>query len=1180
MYKFYTHKLGVLFWRALANFSNLNTKLFLFAGLLLASTAVNAQQITLKVNNASLESVFKEIRSQSGYDVFFDRNLIQKSKPVDLNLNKVSLEQALVITLRNEPLTFIIESKTVIIKAKSSVSNKRVQDQSPTIEIEGKVTDTIGRALIGATIKISDRNEFVVTDNTGRFLIRSFRGDQLVISYIGYESVSISVGEKPTFQNILLKSGQSKLSEVIVVSTGYQSIPRERVTGSFSQPIKQEFDIRVAPDVLSKLAGITPGLVFNANTATARSGQVDINIRGRSTIFANDQPLIVVDNFPFSGNINNINPNDVESITVLKDAASASIWGVRASNGVIVITTKKGKFNQSLKIGFNANLTVTGKPNLNYNPNQLGVASFIGLEQFLFTKGYYDGNLLNTTTYPVVSPVVELLAANRSGTLSTGELNTQLDLLKGLSVNEQLNKYIYQPAKNQQYALNFSGGNTKMLYFLSAGYDKGLNGLRENSSQRITVNSQNTFYLSKKIEVNAGINIIQTTNAIDNTVSQFNTKLFPYSQLASNNGDPLPISFNLRQSYAQSAPTKGFLNWLYYPLNELGNTDNTVKALDTRLTAGLRYNVFNGLSTEIKYQYQRVNNQNRNYQSQQTFYARNLINTFSILTAGRVSGYNLPLGGILALANANTISNNIRGQLNYHFDLKKHSLTAIAGYEVAEVKAESNSSMLYGYNDELATFTNVNSLVSFPTNPSGSSTINGGLGIGGTISRIRSSFANAAYTYDGLYTISGSARIDGTNYFGVATNQKNVPLWSAGLKWNIAQEDFYKLKWLPNLALRVSYGYNGNVDQSVTGITTFLYRSNAAYTNLNYAQISNTGNPDLRWEKTGIVNFGLDFGFKNNRVSGSIEYYLKKETDLLGFKAFPSNAGISSLKGNYADMKGRGLDLTVTSNNLKGKFNWVSTLIISRATDKVTRYDVIPTTASIVGASPAAIPNIGKPVFGVYAYKWGGLDPITGNPKGYVNGEISEDYATINTRTPLSDLIYAGPARPVFFGGFNNFWSFKGFTLGIQLNYKFGYYFMAPALSYSAIGSNGLAFLNVNRDFNQRWQKSGDEQATTVPSMVYPFVPARDQFYQNAEINIQKADHIRLQDVSLSYEFNKSHKPKVPFNSLQVFAFANNLGVLWRANKKGLDPDAVPGNADITTMPSPKAISFGIKGTF
>jgi hypothetical protein len=380
--------------------------------------------------------------------------------------------------------------------------------------------------------------------------------------------------------------------------------------------------------------------------------------------------------------------------------------------------------------------------------------------------------------------------------------------------------------------------------------------------------------------------------------------------------------------------------------------------------------------------------------------------------------------------------------------------SALAGYEVTQVNTETNSSILYGYNDDLTTFTNINPTTFFNINPSGGSYVNSGLGISSTLVRIRSSFANLAYTYKERYTVSGSARIDGTNYFGITTNQKSVPLWSGGAKWDISKEDFYKLDWLPILSIKGSFGYNGNVDQSVTGVTTFSYRSNAAYTTLPYAQVSNIGNPDLRWEKTAIANLGIDFATKNNRVSGSIDYYIKKETDLLGFKTFPANSGITTLKGNYADMAGHGFDLSLSSRNMDGILKWKTTLLISHATDKVTRYEVVPLTTSIVGAAPVPVPNIGKPVFGVYAYRWGGLG-ANGNSSGYINGSASQDYNLITTNTLISDLIYKGPSRPTYFGGLFNHFSYRNFSFSVQINYKFGYYFMNPALSYNSIGSGG-----------------------------------------------------------------------------------------------------------------------------
>jgi len=1139
-----------------------------------------AQKVSIKANGQTLSTVLDQLSNQTGYDFAYTSKTIKSAKPVTINVKNEELGSVLTKIFDDQPLEFTIKDKFVTVTSKKpAFLDKLKAALDIPITVTGKVTDTTGAGLPSATIKNNRTNQVIITANDGTFSLSAQSGDEITVSFIGYKAYTFQVTGEMPFQNIVLHTGTGQLSEVIV-STGYQDIPKERATGSFSQPIKAMYDDRVAPDVISKLNGITSGLVFNANTTLTQNGQTDINIRGRSTIFANDQPLIVVDNFPYSGDINNIDPNDVESVTVLKDAAAASIWGVRAGNGVIVITTKRGKLNQPLKVSFNANLTVFNKPNLNYSPNQISSSSYIGLEKYLFGKGYYDSSLADTVEYPVISPVVQLLAANRAGTLSNSSLNSQLNALSGLNVNDQLSKYFYQKATNQQYALTLSGGSDKASYYLSTGYDNDLASLKDNSNQRITINSQNTFHPVKNFEIDAGLNVVQTNAQFDNNLGNFQNDIFPYTQVASANGTPLSIPYGYGQSFVQSAPSRGFLDWSYVPLNELTAVSNKTKVMDIRLSTTLKYTIMKGLNAEVLYQYENSNGQNRDYQSQQSYAARNLINQYSIVdpSSGMVTGYNVPLGGIMYLSDANTTANNVRGQLNYNYSWKDNIITALAGYELSQTTVNTNQSALYGYDDNLATYTDIDPLDYFERNPDGSyGTVPSGSGIGSTVTRVRSSFVNAAYTYKDRYTLSGSARIDGTNYFGVATNQKNVPLWSAGAKWDIDKEDFYKLSWLPVLALRASYGYNGNLIQSITGVTTFQYNSNAAFTNLNYASISNIGNPDLRWEKTGITNLAVDFGSINNIVTGSFEYYLKKESDLLGFKNLPENTGVATLEGNYANMAGHGFDLTVTTRNLNGRLKWFTTLLVSHATDKVTHYDVPSYGYQLVGAG-SGIPNVGKPVFGVYGYKWGGLDQTNGNPIGYVNGQQSENYATITTSTPVNDLVYVGPARPTYFGGLNNRFTYKGFSLAVQLNYKLGYYFMAPALSYSNIIAQG-AYLSVNRQFNQRWQNPGDK--TNVPSMVYPFDPSRDQFYQYSTVNIQNAGNIRLQDISLSYDFNKSVYRKLPFSNLQIFAYANNVAILWRANHVGLDPDAVPApGGDITTMPTPRSISIGLKGSF
>jgi len=1056
--------------------------------------------------------------------------------------------------------------------------------------IKGRVTDSSdNKPIQGATIKIISSKVATSTNEKGEFSIISIANTgRLMISYIGFKTIFINFDAAVKADlHISLAEEKNALNEVSIVSTGYQSLSKGQATGSFAQPVKEMYDDRVSTDVLSKLNGITSGLLFNSNTTTSQTG-LDISIRGRSTIFANDQPLIVIDNFPYSGDINNINPNDVESVTVLKDAAAASIWGVRAGNGVIVITTKKGKKNQPLKVGFNANLTVFAKPNLNYNPNQLSSSSYIGLEKYLFNQGYYDPLLSDTYDLPVISPVVQLLASERAGTISAADVNTQLNALSKINLNDQVSKYFYQNAANQQYALNFSSGSDKAIYYFSAGYDEDLATLKDNANQRITVNTQNTFYPTKNLEINVGLNAVQSNHKTDNTLNQTQNFLFPYSQLADAKGNPLAIPFGYASTFIQNAPASGFLDWTYSPLDQLGESNITNKDNDIRFTTGLKYTFIKGLSASVKYQYENASLQYRDFESQQSYYTRNLINQYSILTNGIVSGYNIPLGGILNQSNANTISNNVRGQLNYNLDWKNSSIVALAGYELSQTSSASNSSTLYGYNDANATFSNIDAVDAFALNPNNYATINSGLGSGGTLDRIRSSFANIAYTYKERYTLSGSGRIDGSNYFGVATNQKSLPLWSAGGKWAINKEDFYTLSWLPVLDLRATYGYNGNLDRSVTGVTTLQFNSNAQYTNLPYSIISNIGNPDLRWEKTAIANLALDFGIKDNVVTGSFEYYLKRETDLLGYKSLPENTGVPTLQpleGNFSDMTGNGFDLSVTTRNLNGTLKWSTTVLFSHATDKVTQYEAAPnqyaeTLVAADGNQTLAAPIVGKPVFGLYSYKWGGLDPANGNPIGYLNGSKSEDYTDINENTPVGGLVYSGPARPTYFGGINNRFGYKGFSLEVQVNYKLGYYFRRPTINYYNITSAATSFLSVNRDYNIRWMKPGDEKTTNVPSMVYPFDYDRSYFYEYSSINVDNGDNIRLQDINLSYDFNKAAYPRLPFNNLRLFLYANNIGILWRANHDGIDPDAVPTAGSNTTMPNPRSISFGIKGTF
>jgi len=611
----------------------------------------------------------------------------------------------------------------------------------------------------------------------------------------------------------------------------------------------------------------------------------------------------------------------------------------------------------------------------------------------------------------------------------------------------------------------------------------------------------------------------------------------------------------------------------------LGLSENTTKNSDIRLSPNLKYTLLNGLSLEAKYQYEQYSSNFRDYESQETYSTRSLINQFSYLDGnGNVAYHYVPLGGILARSVNTVTSYNARVQLNYEGNWRKNSINALVGLEQNQIKTDGNSSsLLYGYDAHTGTSSSVDFLDSFPLNPGGESysLIPDGGGVTGTINRIRSYFGNAAYSYDRKYTLSISGRVDGSNYFGVVTNLKSVPLWSIGGKWSIENENFYHLNWLPVFHLRATYGYNGNLNQNITGVTTFLYSQvNSSLTNLPQAAISSLGNPELRWEKAGIANLGIDFSLKNNVLSGSLEFFIKKGQDIIGNESVAPSSGVTVFQGNFASTKGNGFDFQLTSKNVDKDFQWFTTLLLSHATDKVTKYNAPILPSSLIfadGASGNIYPVVDYPVFGIWSYRSAGLDALTGDPQGYVNGQVSKAYGTLVQPVSKNDLVYSGPARPQYFGGFNNRFGYKNFSLNINLSYKLGYYFRRSALNYSSLFSS---WLGGNKEFANRWRNPGDEVFTNVPSMVYPANQSRDSFYQRSEVTVVKGDHIRLQDISLSYTFDRKAQRGLPFNSLQIYAYANNIGILWRANKLHLDPDYPIG------YPSAKSISLGLKANF
>jgi TonB-linked SusC/RagA family outer membrane protein len=1145
------------------------TVMLFFITLLQVSAKSYSQRINLEKTNITLGSALNAIEKQTGY-VTVAKDFDIDAHRIDIFLKDATIEEAISKCTRPLQLNYKIVGKNIILtrQKRAGMANAKGKGRAvyKDIDIFGRVTDENGNAMEGAVVKIKDGTRTEVTDILGDFSFTAVDENAvIVISHLGYNNVELRALTQ--LGNIRMRPAVNQLNEVAILSTGYQKISKEGTTGSFVLIDNKLVNRSVSSDFISRIKGVTNGLLVDSKVGNTTG----ISVRGRSTLFSETKPLIVIDNFPFEGDLNTINPNDIEDVTVLKDAAAAAIWGVRAGNGVIVITTKKGKLNQQTKVGFNTNITIGDNPDLYYQP-QMTSAEFIELEKFLYSKGKYNATLRND--YEVVSPVIALLSkqtpANAEATQSS------IEALKNYDARDQINQYFYQKSLQQQYYLSLNGGGVNNTYHLSAGYDRLRPVSVGATDSRYTLKANNTYDLvNHKMQLSTDITFTRSNVKNDNYIGYF--PLYPYEKIADENANALPVLLfsGLRASYTDTVGNGNLLNWKYRPLDELRKRANTLKneSTDIRVNTGLRYQVLKPLAFSVNYQYFHSIGANKILQSMDSYVTRNEINKVTQINRTTGAVFNpMPIGSLFSRTNNSFEAKYGRVQLDFkHTLLRKHNLNAIAGYEVRSENSSYNSQNLYGYNPETETSIIVDPVTTFPYYYGGQPTR-----IGSNVNTQNSNvnhyisyYANAIYTYDSRIILSGSYRRDESNLFGVSAQRKGVPLFSTGIAWSVDKEKFYSFSWMPRLQMRATYGYNGNVNKTITAYTTANPSIYLNYLGAPFSVISNPPNPSLRWERIKNINLGIDFGLKKEIFSGSIEYYIKDGADLIGTSPIAQQTGLSIFTGNVADTHTEGIDIQLNSRNLNGSFKWTTTGIFNISKDKVTNYQAITGSNESILRSRSILPLVGYPIQSIFSFKSSGLDN-EGNPLGFIDGQTSNNYTSINNSTNRNELKFSGSAVPTIFGSVRNTFSFKALELSVNISYKFGYYFRRQSLQYNLLYEGDYH----SDDYSRRWQKPGDELNTNVPGLVYPAIINRDQFYAYSESTIEKGDHIRLNDIQLMYTLTNNSLKKIGLGSLAFYTYANNLGILWRANRRSIDPDASMG------YPLTRSISFGIKTNF
>ncbi|SOD13918.1 SusC/RagA family TonB-linked outer membrane protein [Pedobacter xixiisoli] len=1151
-------------------------RILLLFTFLFISIVTHAVQVTLNLKSVPLETAFAEIKKQSGYGFWYEKKDIADLPRVTIDVKNVDLTTVLEACLKGQPLTYQVFDRTVVVKRKLATPPAVVPVRKALQEkVRGKVVDAQTKEpLAGVLVKVKSPPMSVVTNDKGEFELNLPNGRyELTIQYLGYAVLEVDLVTPSAEERLFtLTPSENTLEEVHFVSTGYQQLQKERVTGSFTLIDSTLINRSVGSNIIERLDGVTSGLVFNRNRT--QNSQSEFNIRGRSTIFGEDKPLVVLDNFPFEGDLNSINPNDIKNIAILRDAAAASIWGTRAGNGVIVITTYSGSFSSKPSVSINVNTTVFGKPDL-YQAPWFSNEEWLDIEQFLFGRGAYNTTLNNRFGY--VSEGVAIMDKRRRNLISSADSLRMINELKGNDIRSQMLDHLYRNNFSQQYAVNINGGGENHKYVISGGYDGNLGSRTTDYSDRITLTVNNIFRAIKnKLEITSRINF--STMKAGNNPNAYVSPASPYERLVDGSGHVLPVQRDLRFSYIDTIGGGKLLDWRYYPLGE-NITSSKRGQLNYVVNTGVNYAFTNWFKLNILYQHQRQNSENIGIYGGESYYVRDLINRYSVInySAGTVNSP-IPVGEIRLNNQSSYVADYGRAQLNFSENFNEvHSLSVMGGFEIRSSRNETAANRLYGFNPE--TFTNGNAGIDFTRNypviyNGGTGRIDMGFANGYQVDRYLSYFGNLSYEFSDRYVLTLSARKDESNLFGVKSNQKGVPLWSAGALWNISKESFYRSGWLPFISFKASYGYSGNVSKDLSAYLTASPQVTNNY-GIVYSAIINPPNPSLRWEKIKIINLGLSFATIGNRVSGTIEPYLKDGLDLFGESALAPQTGMATYFGNTASTRTKGIDISLNTINLKSPLQWSTNLNFSVTKDKVIEYDRDQGVNSNFITQTYNNPMVGNPYFSIYSYRWAGLDNI-GDPQLYLNGQVSKSYSAVANSTNRSNIRYIGSTVPTTYGNIINNFNYKEFEISFNVTYRLGYYFRRNSLNNALIYSTGGFAQNI--DYANRWKQAGDELITSVPALVYPNVTQRTNAYMNADVLIEKGDNIRLQDIRLLWNANKIAFLKKHGVRLKLYSNISNLGYLWVANDLGLDPD-VPRKALGTVSPRTN-FSFGLKADF
>ena len=1105
------------------------------------------QKVTIVSKSMTVKQFFAEVKKQTGLNFIYSTDLAAKLPHITVNATNRPLRQVLDEVMNKVNCRYEIEGNIVTITRR--MAGERVRN------VSGVVTDESGDPLIGVSVCIDDSKVCTITDSKGFYTLKvPANACSLKFSYLGMSNAELRLGsgKAPLSRSIQMVT-DNQLSDVVV--TGYQEISKPKMTGSVTTITASKLDERYTTNIMNNLEGRVAGLsTYNGK----------MTIRGTSSLYAETSPLLVVDGVPVEGSIDDLNPYDIESVNVLKDAAANAIYGARASNGVIVITTKNAKKAGKIDIDFSANLTVYEKKNVDYADNfYMTPAQQVDTEAnywdyyFFNNDGEVDDPISSTAQSisqgrSAVTPIQYAYYQRAKGEISEAELQSQLDALKKNNYAKDYANAVYKQRVMQQYNLSLRGRSDKFTNNLTLNYKYDNSGLINHFANQFNAQYKGSYEVAKWLTASFTLNGIyskQREAGYDYNGSYANIWAQPAYMPFYNADGSVKGQHYWYDGDDYMTFDSPFEDLSSNPVDEYYKNTQTTRRQYMRYHGDLLFKIIDGLTANAQFVYESNRNTVDWMASQDSHVMRTMRNAYYYQTTdGTIKNYMPTTGGMLRTTNTNGRYWTARGQLNYSKTFGKHDIMAIAGLEFRETKQTGSKALLLGYDDQLQTssthtidFATLSTMnyapyffgasggypaSQFVFNPY----IKEGMGIvTEQHHKYASGYFNLTYTYDEKYNVFGSFRKDYADVYGLNAKFRGTPLWSVGAGWLIHNEDFMKdNKWINFLKLRASYGVTGNIYQGATSYMTASSGSLNSLTNLPYGTIESPANPNLKWEQSRTTNIGIDFGLLDNRLRGSIDYYNKVGKDIFSNRTLDPTTGFTSMFVNMASMRNRGIELQVTYDWFRAAtrkgWSWTTNFTMSHNKNVITSVENPSTRAYQLTDNPYVE---GYPSSALWSYRFAGISDQKGE-KGQTLWYIEDGGKSHNASSKSTSIMeYSGQSEPKVIMGMDNSVRWNGFSFSILMAYYGGHMMRALAETETF----GVPATAINSYFLNAWTP---ENPTNTPGIGRYASTAVGSEPGYSDISIHHADFLKIRNIVFGYDFPQQWIKHLGMNRLTL----------------------------------------------